>query len=263
MAMKIIEYAKAHPWQTGVIVVVGGLIFIVISGVFSGGDGGSSGGNVSRPSDAEIAANAQIQAAQIAASAQIAQGAQAVQAASVGAGVQMNSDNKAAEIAMRALELEAQTNREAIGLQKGLYEAQIAAQQQANANFFASLGRVQKKKRDDVLQAYVTGQPFYSGTGQGSTANFFNSAGGFLKNFGDAAGSIASLFSDQRLKENIVLVGQDKRGRNVYEWNYKGATARRRGYIAQDLNRNQPELVDMNYNNRGYATLNMRRLANG
>lgn len=261
--MKIIEYAKAHPWQTGVIVVVGGLIFIVISGVFSGGDGGSSGGSVSRPSDAEIAANAQIQAAQIAASAQIAQGAQAVQAASVGAGVQMNSDNKAAEIAMRALELEAQTNREAVGLQKGLYEAQMAAQQQANSNFFAALQGVKKKNRDDVLQAYVTGQPYYPQRNpNGGAAGILNGIGNIFSGIGGGAG-IAALFSDQRLKENIVLIGQDSKGRNKYEWNYKGSKVRRQGYIAQDLNRSQPELVDMNYNNKGFAVLNMRRLANG
>lgn len=255
--MKIIEYAKAHPWQTGIVVVVGGIIFILISGVFSGGDSGSSGGSVSRPSDAEIAANAAIQAAQINASAQIAQGAQAVQAANIGAGVQMNSDNKAAEIAMRALEIEGATNTQALELQKGLYQAQMQAQADSNARFFSSLGSLKKKNRDDVLQAFVTGQPYYPQRGEGEgISGVLSGLGNFAKGLGGGSG-IAALFSDQRLKENITLVGKDAKGRNVYDWNYKGSKVRRRGFIAQDLKRTNPEMVVEDSNNRGYATLRL------
>ena len=55
--MNITQYVKEHPWATGIIVLVGGFIFIMI---FRGSSDTSSSGGVSRPSDAEIAANAQI-----------------------------------------------------------------------------------------------------------------------------------------------------------------------------------------------------------
>ena len=55
--------------------------------------------------------------------------------------------------------------------------------------------------------------------------------------------SIASLFSDARLKENVVHVGTAPSGISIYEWNYKWSKQRYRGAIAQDVLNFKPEAV--------------------
>lgn len=74
---KVLAYVKAHPWAAGIIVVVGGIIFLSITGIFGSSSANASGEH--QPSDAEIMANAQIQSAMI--------GAQAA-AAAAGAEIQ-------------------------------------------------------------------------------------------------------------------------------------------------------------------------------
>jgi hypothetical protein len=56
---------------------------------------------------------------------------------------------------------------------------------------------------------------------------------------------IASLFSDEQLKENIVKVGQSDSGINIYEFNYINDPQRYRGVIAQDLLASHPEAVSV------------------
>ena len=55
--------------------------------------------------------------------------------------------------------------------------------------------------------------------------------------------SIASMFSDVRLKENVVHVGTAPSGISIYEWNYKWSKQRYRGAIAQDVLNFKPEAV--------------------
>lgn len=57
---------------------------------------------------------------------------------------------------------------------------------------------------------------------------------------------IGSLFSDSRLKENIVLCDRSKSGLNVYEFNYKGSSERWRGVIADELVASNPDAVHVN-----------------
>lgn len=159
--MKIVEYAKAHPWATGIIVVVGGIIFISLIGI-GGGGGGETQVVDAGPSDAEIMANAQIAAANINAQA-------ATSAAQIGAGYQMNSDNLAAQVAMKQLDVQEKLGLATIEGQKSVVNSQIsatAAQRQAVIN---SLGQLKKKNRDDVLQALVTGQPYYPQSNPGNS----------------------------------------------------------------------------------------------
>lgn len=240
--MQIMEYAKSHPWATGIIVVVGGFIFIMI---FKGGGSSSGGGNASRPSDAEIAANATIQAAQIAATAQGTQASAAVQAAQVGAGVQMNSDNKAAEVAMTQINAQKDLGLEYLHGQESVaaaYEAtRSAALQSLAQGGFGKYGSVEKA---NAIASVASGQPVQS------TPNNNNSKGTLEQIFGSGGiistiGSIASIFSDMRLKEHIVLLGYDKNGNGIYEYNYKGSNTRHRGVIAQDVMRSHPEAVSI------------------
>lgn len=250
--MQIVEYAKTHPWATGIVVVVGGIIFLSLTGVFGGSSGGSSGGgDSSRPSDAEIAANAQIQAAQIAAQANAAQAGAAIQAAQIGAGVQLNSDNKAAEVAMRQLEMQEKLGISSIEGQVSMIEAQANADVMRTQSLVGGLSTLKSKQRGSALEAIATGQRIQN------TPNYSNSAAGIIGSIGQAAGAILPFFSDQRLKENIRLIGRAPEGYGVYEFNYKGSNRVRRGVIADDVERHIPEAVTTDPRT-GYKKVNPR-----
>lgn len=243
--MDIMGYAKSHPVATGIIAVVGVVIFVMI---VSGGGGSAQATGPSGPSDAEIMANAQIAAAQINASS-------TTSAASIGAGVQMNSDNKAAEVAMaqvgmynsqiaasRDVELAGiSAQSEAIKYGFDAQNKQAELNNQRTQSLVGALGGLKKKNRDEALQSIATGQVVIPGHNPG------NSASAIIGSIGSALGSVGSLatiFSDQRLKENIRFVGYDKAGREVYQFNYKGSKKTRQGYIAQSLARTDPELIN-------------------
>jgi hypothetical protein len=159
--MRIIEYAKAHPVATGAIVIIGGIIFIMIVR----GGSGSNAATVSGPSEAEIIAGANLEAARIQAQA-------ATGAAQIGANVQMNSDNKAAEVAMRQIELTGKSEMAWIKAQRALgklqimgetraIEASIRGEQQRFNSIIGSLGSLKKKNRDNVLHSLIIGNPGY------------------------------------------------------------------------------------------------------
>ncbi len=228
--MRIIEYAKEHPILSGFIAIVGLIIFILI---VRGGSNETVARDPNRPSDAEIAANASIESARIQAAAQTAQANAAVGAAQIGAGVQLNSDNKAAEIAMAQ-----------INAAKDIAGSTIAAEQKAYDSKLnivtSSLPSLKKKNRDDVLQALVTGEAYYPSQKPNKTAETIGAIGGAAGNVAKALGSI---FSDSRLKENIRHLGYDDKGRSIYEFNYKGSNTTRRGYMAQEIARSEPEKV--------------------
>ncbi len=227
---KVTAYVKAHPWQTGLIAIIGVIVFVMI---VRGGSGGGSEGSVGGPSDAEISANATLEAARMQMQGQL-QGAQ------IGAGVQLNSDNRAAEIAMAQINAQKELGLAAVDYEKSNMIMQREAQSSQYSAIIGALPSLKKKNRDDVLKSLVTGEYGYQGPGNGGWGTQVgNAAGGVSK----LVGSIGSIFSDQRLKENIVLVDTDARGRNIYEFNYKGSNQTRRGFIAQDLLQTDPEVV--------------------
>lgn len=216
---KISNYIKAHPWATGIIVVVGGFIFLSLTGIIGGSGGsGSSGSSGSGPSDAEIAANATIQAAQIQAQAQAAAAGAAIQQAQIGAGVQMHSDDLKAQTDMRSLDVQ-----QALGL------AQISGQVESQ--------RINADKDIAIQQSIAS---VYKTTN--ASNNKAKTSGGII---GAVSGLLGGIFSDQRLKENIRYVGTNARGVRIYEWNYKGSQHTRRGPIAQDLAREHPEMITL------------------
>lgn len=241
----VITYMKSHPWATGIIVVVGGLIFIMLTGLGGGGsDTSSDGSTTPKMSDAEIAANAQIAAAQIAATAQAGAAGAAIQQAQIGAGVQMNSDKLSSEVAMRALEVQ-----QALGLGQQNVDLQTGV-----ASIGAQRDVAVAQINGTVQQSQIQANALLSAT---KSNNKQKTIGGIV----GAIGGIASIFSDQRLKENIVYLGQTKRGVGVYEYNYKGSDKRRRGVIAQDVMRSRPELV--HEDKSGYLKVDTLSLAMG
>lgn len=241
--MQIVEYAKAHPVASGIIAVVGIIVFVMIVGGGSSDSGSSDGG----PSDAEIAANAQIAAAQINAQATVSSN-------QIGAGVQMNSDNKAAEVAMAQIGV----YNNQINAEKEVVLTSMEHQAELGQQAISAAGTLKLKKgqRLALIQTAITGTPVqvqfkpskYNAQGNSSWYPMAgNTIGGAAAGIGSAVGSVmsglGSLFSDQRLKENIRLLGWDKRGREVYEWNYKGSNNKRIGYIAQSLARTDPDRI--------------------
>lgn len=125
------DWIKSHPWAAGIIVVVGGLAFILISGWFSNSSSAEPvyvGGTIAPPSDAAIAAGAQTQIAQI------------------NAGVATHvSDNN---LAVQNLAATVQTTQATDALQLGL--SNIASQ--------LALGTAQNEAQRQVQLAGITAQ---------------------------------------------------------------------------------------------------------
>lgn len=72
-----------------------------------------------------------------------------------------------------------------------------------------------------------------------------NSSSWLSAGLGVAATALPLILSDQRLKENIVQVGQSDSGINIYEFNYINEPQRYRGVMAQDLITSHPEAVSV------------------
>lgn len=58
------------------------------------------------------------------------------------------------------------------------------------------------------------------------------------------AGSLGTIFSDKRLKENTKKVGKLDNGLTVYKYNYKGEPTTQIGVMAQDVKKKKPEAVN-------------------
>lgn len=75
-----------------------------------------------------------------------------------------------------------------------------------------------------------------------SNPSLLSTAGGIL----GGIGSIATAFSDERLKKNIEPVTKDDKGRQVSSWNWKwdnDNAPKSVGYIAQNLRKTDPQAV--------------------
>jgi hypothetical protein len=65
-----------------------------------------------------------------------------------------------------------------------------------------------------------------------------------------------SLFSDERLKENVEPVGELNDGQTIYRYNYKGDPRTQIGLIAQEVEQSHPEAVG---ESQGYRTVDYGR----
>lgn len=92
------------------------------------------------------------------------------------------------------------------------------------------------------------------GAGSGSSDSMRKSSGGVL---GSLIGKGLSLFSDRRLKTDIVKVGSYPNGLPMYEFTYKDHPGRWRGTMADDVEKKYPEAVGERY---GYKTVNYEML---
>lgn len=83
---------------------------------------------------------------------------------------------------------------------------------------------------------------------QPSTAGVIAGLGGKL---------LSRIFSDRRLKENIVQIGTYPNGLPMYEFNYVGGARRLRGVMSDDVRRKYPEAVEQA---NGFDTVNYAML---
>jgi len=81
-------------------------------------------------------------------------------------------------------------------------------------------------------------------------------AAGAVKGIIGAGKAIASLFSDERLKENIKPIGKTFDGQTVYSYNFKGDHRTEIGLIAQDVEKKHPKAVG---SVNGYKTVDYAR----
>ena len=106
-------------------------------------------------------------------------------------------------------------------------------------------------------QANYQAQMANSGSSFGDLAGGIGSlvgAGTKLWGVPGVSQAITGLFSDARLKENIVVVGRDGPTQlPMYEFNYKGDSRRFRGVMADDVIRKYPQAVCFE---NGYAKVN-------
>ena len=65
------------------------------------------------------------------------------------------------------------------------------------------------------------------------------------------------VWSDIRLKRNIVLIGQSQSNLNIYEYNYLWSNKKYRGVMAQDLLKSRPEAVSKLF---GYYLVNYNKI---
>lgn len=79
---------------------------------------------------------------------------------------------------------------------------------------------------------------------QGYSANQ-QGIGGLMSGLGMLGGAAikAGVFSDRRLKADIVLIGKTPGGANVYDYNYVWGGPRQRGVMAQEIAFTQPSAV--------------------
>ena len=87
-----------------------------------------------------------------------------------------------------------------------------------------------------VGSANAQGQGSANLLGMGASLLSGGGLGGIAKGFG---------FSDSRLKEKIIRHGQDREGNTLYRFNYKGDETRYLGYIAQEIQKTDPDEVVM------------------
>jgi len=110
-----------------------------------------------------------------------------------------------------------------------------------------------QNKDMDYISRYLAmlngGYPGGTTTGTGTTIGTRPAPDAFGSIFGPAASiaglglQAASLFSDERLKEDIAPIGKTHDGQNIYSYRYKGDPRRTVGLLAQEVAETHPEAV--------------------
>jgi len=186
---------------------------------------------------------------------------------------QANLANQAAHLSGMGLGLQGMN----LGLQGAQLQGQLGdqqySQQMNQAQGLASMGdffRNDQQQRLDaswqlpMLQQQMRNEAI--GLGGGMNTSSSRSREGLLGPLSNVAGAAigSGLFSDRRLKENIVELGPEPvRGLPWYEFSYLGDARRFRGVMADDVERHFPgavHLTDQGYKVVDYDALGIDML---
>lgn len=127
-------------------------------------------------------------------------------------------------------------------------QAQLAAGAQEQATGQAQLDAMYQQYMQRLAYPYQQAQ-FYANVAQGlgSTAGGTSSTTTPGPSWGSqilgGIGAIGSIFSDERVKENIEPVGKLNDGQTIYRYNYKGDPTTQIGLIAQEVEQHHPRAV--------------------
>lgn len=143
-------------------------------------------------------------------------------------------------------------------LQSGLASQDVA--QQADDAAYNEYLRQQNAPMDrySQLAGILAGTPYSSSQTQKTPGSIMNTIMG-------GAGIAASIFSDARLKGNVVATGDKWHGLPVFEFDYKAVDdmelpeGRHRGVMAQDAIREYPDAVSVG--NNGYLQIDYGQIA--
>lgn len=180
-----------------------------------------------------------------------------------------NYGNSASEYDRGQAQRDAQRNRSLTQYNTNA-QNDIAARQQNYNELAALLGGQQLNPINagggggnaplDVAGAYAAKNQADLAKYNAKTAGANGMMGG-LFGLGSAALGNASLFSDERLKDDIETVGELPTGEPVVEWHYKWESKdepKHTGVIAQDVEKNYPDAVSEHPS--GYKMVNYRKL---
>lgn len=137
----------------------------------------------------------------------------------------------------------------------GIGTGQTAQMAQAGQQYATNTGNLQTGLAQAQLNAQLANQQSGGsmfGDILGSISPIYSAATGT----GNAA-QMAAMFSDERLKENIELVGHDM-GHNIYEFDYKDGSGRFRGVMAQEVVLKEPDAVTTHPS--GYMMVNYDKI---
>jgi hypothetical protein len=123
----------------------------------------------------------------------------------------------------------------------GLYSQPATAQLgAANAQYGQQFQNLAQLLQPSVALAGLGSNS--TGTGNSTQTNYPS----WMSNIGtgiSAAGTIAGMFSDARLKTDIEKVGKLNDGQNIYSYRYRGSNVPQIGLLAQEVERVHPEAV--------------------
>ena len=139
-------------------------------------------------------------------------------------------------------------------VQSGQMYPSIMAAPLGMAEAVGQVGEARQDMTQQGINRAMMRDQYVKNAPQQALANYMNMIGG---NYGGTTtqtspsdpmgtlmglGQIASMFSDVRVKENIVPDGKFK-GHNAYQYNYIGDNVRRRGVMAQEVEQTRPDAV--------------------
>jgi hypothetical protein len=127
-------------------------------------------------------------------------------------------------------------------------QAQMAAGAQQQATEQAGLQALYDQFLQRQAYPYQQAQFFANiaqgiGAGAGGTTSQTPAAPSWGSQVLGGLTAIGSIFSDERVKENIVEVGETHDGQKIYKYNYKGDSKPQIGLIAQEVEKTKPEAV--------------------